>query len=153
MKVLGLDIATQTGWSVLDSAGLIEYGIIKIPTSKKAGLQARLLAFKQEMISLYEKIQPEVICFEAVYSGPNVKTTQFLNMLRGIAVATMPETSSMITVVASSARLKVIGKGNCGKKGAFDWVKRKYLLNSFKFSTHNDITDSIVLAEYGKLGR
>lgn len=148
MYVLGLDVSTKTGWAILDSkSNLVDYGLIKL---KSKDLKERLDCLNLEIGKILSKHTINTVVIEAVYHGPNPKTTALLNKLQGSVVSTLPSNISIKFTNATRARKEVLGKGKSYKKqDVYDWAIKKYKLKNFSFSTSNDITDAILLASYG----
>lgn len=143
MRTLGLDIATVTGYSLLEDDILIEYGTLCLDKTKNT--REKLIEFKKKLLKLIKELKPQQIVIENVYSSINIQTTQFLNMLRGIVICSIPIKIQIIGINASNARKIVLHKGNASKEEVFNYITLKYNLNNFVFKTHNDITDSILL--------
>ena len=150
MKVLGLDVATNTGYAVLENKSqIITKGLISLDTDKEH--RNRFKDFRKRVLSLVKEHKPDLIILEAVYSGPNPVTTAYLNYLRGIVLECLPLKYEVRTEVLSKVKKGVlgVGKGTVKKKEVFEWVVEKHQLYDYKFSKHNDITDAIFLAEWG----
>jgi Holliday junction resolvasome RuvABC endonuclease subunit len=145
MIILGLDIATTTGFSVLENDRIIEYGTIKLKS--KLEHRFRFKDFREALLSILTTYKPDIVIIEATYSGRNRKTTAYLNMLRGIALECIPESSELITIAVSSARMDILGEGKKHDKlEVFHWIVNKFNLKNFVFKKHNDITDSILIS-------
>ena len=85
MKILGLDLATKTGWAVVDDAGLINCGVIEIPT--KYSLGERLTFLSQEIKGLLDIVEPDCIAMEDVIMAVSgVKVLAYLARLSGCAI-------------------------------------------------------------------
>jgi Holliday junction resolvasome RuvABC endonuclease subunit len=87
MLVLGLDIATETGWALLDSddGSLVDYGLIRVDS--RMALPQRLHYFHLEITRLCERTQP-VICFieDVILGISGAKTLAYLGRLNGVAI-------------------------------------------------------------------
>lgn len=149
-KVIGYDIATHTGYAVLDQdRKLIECGIIDI--SKEKDYRDKFRLFRKELLRLQKEHSPKAVAYENVYSGPNPVTTAFLNNLRGVAFELVSPKIQMYTDVLARIRKEVLGKGNLSKQEVFAWASAAYPSQNFVYSKHNDITDAILLAQWGLL--
>jgi Holliday junction resolvasome RuvABC endonuclease subunit len=148
VKVLGLDIATTTGYACIDDDLIIlKTGLIKLDS--ESSVRVKLKDFRWHLLELIEELKPDRIVLEGVYLGPNPKNTAFLNNLRGVAIETIPMEAKFLSVYTSTVRKCFLSSGKASKQEAFEWAKQKYSLHDFEFKSHNDITDAILLAEYG----
>lgn len=141
--ILSLDISTSTGYCVMYEKRLIAYGIIKL---KGKELQERCNELACFVEDLELKYKPDFAVIEDTFVGPNPRTTALLNKLQGAVIKTL--TCPIISIIAKSARKKVLGKDE-GKQKAFDSIVKMYNFKDFVFKKHNDITDAIVLALSG----
>ena len=91
-----------------------------------------------------------MVVVEDIFKGPNAKTFKTLAMFRGIAFKTVFEKlqKEPRSIMPTEAR-KLVGAGGVKKEDGFAFATQKYNLKDYKFETHNDITDSIVLALAG----
>jgi len=149
--ILGLDLSIAcTGWSIVDGTVVLAYGKIVTKNLKTKNIQQRLKYITLEINSIVREFSPSMVVIEDVYHGVNVKTVAILNRLNGAVVATIPDNIRVEVVNASHARMIVLGKGKKhDKKEIFTWAVKKYKLRKFKFDKDNDITDAILLAEWG----
>lgn len=88
MIFLALDIATQSGWSVLnEKKELIEFGTIQINSSMT--LPQRIIFLSNEIIRIIEKFKPDHIFIEDLICGiSGVKTLSYLGRLNGAVILT-----------------------------------------------------------------
>jgi len=85
MKIIGLDIATTSGWASLDDGQLSDYGSIQL--NGNMDLPQRLHYFHLELIRLLDRIQPEWCFIEDVILGiSGAKTLSYLARLNGVAI-------------------------------------------------------------------
>lgn len=123
IKILGLDVATKTGYCVLYNEDLIDYGIINLQDRVNAEIKKktsdkdeqnlilkrrRYKQLRTEIKSIIVEYRPNLIVLESVYHGHNVKTTASLQQLRGVALEAIPINIRTVSVNASSARSLVI---------------------------------------------
>lgn len=151
MRSLGLDLSiTCTGWSIIDHTTLLAYGKIETKKLKTTNIRVRLKYIILEIDKIIKEFSPTTVVIEDVYQGINAKTVAILNRLNGAVVTNIPMTIEVNVTNVSHARKVVLGSGKKhDKKEVFDWSVKKYKLKDFKFTKHNDITDSILLAEWG----
>ena len=88
MIFLALDIATQTGWSILnENKELIEFGTIQINPSMT--LPQRIIFFSNAIAKILEKFKPDHVFIEDLICGiSGVKTLSYLGRLNGAAILT-----------------------------------------------------------------
>ena len=88
MISLGLDIATNTGWSVLnEKKELIEFGPIQI--NPQMSLPQRIIFLSNEIIRILDKHKPDCVFIEDLICGiSGVKTLSYLARLNGAAILT-----------------------------------------------------------------
>lgn len=123
IKILGLDIATTTGYCVLYNEDLLDYGLIKLQSrvnaeirNKTADVEEQKLILKKRRYkqlrsnikSLITEYRPNIIAMESVYHGHNVKTTASLNQVRGVVLEAIPTNVRTISIGATAARSLVI---------------------------------------------
>ena len=151
MKVLGLDIATCTGYSVVEGKKVTNKGIILL--NSKLPYKPRFKQFRKELVKLLREHKPDAVVLEGVYSGRNVSTSAYLNNLRGIAIEVIPLYSEFLSAQVKKVRSEVMGNGNSTKEDVFQWVCKKYKIKDLqiKRDKDKDITDSILLATWGLL--
>lgn len=143
--MLGLDIATTTGYNVIEGGKLTHYGVIEL--DETLPYPERYKVFRKEIERLIKAHKPQVIALEQVFQGRNVKTTAYLNALRGIAMSLIPSKCDFRTNAVSSIRKEVLGAGKKhDKEEVFEWAVSKFGLTDFTFKKHNDITDSILIS-------
>ena len=87
MKVLGLDIASTTGWSVIEDGSLIDYGSIIV--DGRMDLPQRLHYFQLELTRVIQRFNPDYCYIEDVLLGlSGVKILSYLSRLNGVAIVT-----------------------------------------------------------------
>lgn len=148
MKVLGLDIATRTGFALLEDSVLTKFGWIKLERINT--YRERFRSFRKGLLEVLESVRPDIVVIEETYVGRNVKTTAYLNMLRGICIESVPDVVKLFTSHVSSMRAEILGRGcKHDKKEVYSYCVSRFKLKSFTYKGHNDITDAILLALWG----
>jgi len=85
MKILGLDIATNTGYCILNDGNIETYGMINIPV--EMNLLQRISFFESNIIKILNDNNPDYIAIEDVILGASgVKTLAYLSRLNGVAL-------------------------------------------------------------------
>lgn len=158
MRVLALDIATTTGWAVIDAPEkLIACGSFKIKPKLK--YRDRMKVFKENMLALIEKYSPTHVAIEDTFVGVNPKTTALLNYMKGTCMISVPDHIELHSALAVKIRSVVLPpkpKVKKEKKSTeiklkpkevmFNYIVSKFKLKDMTFKKHNDITDAIGLA-------
>jgi len=148
--ILALDVSSSsTGFAVLRNGrwnkSSTSYGMIKIPS--KLPLGERLVMFRDHISTLLDKVNPDSVVIEDVFSGPNVSTMKLLARFSGVAVEVTRRNLKQEPLIALTSKVRAFLK--CGKKkiNAFDYVCDRYNLN-WSFNKMNDVTDAVCLALY-----
>ena len=81
MKILALDQAAKTGWSIFDNTILVAYGIIDY--SKINDVIERNSKLKKAIMKLIRKYKPEVFVLEDIQYQKNILTYKQLARLLG----------------------------------------------------------------------
>lgn len=85
-KVLGLDIASSTGWCILEDGKLSKYGVITIPS--QMNIFQRLKFFENNLIQIINDNKPNEVHIEDVILGiSGAKTLAYLGRLNGVAIS------------------------------------------------------------------
>lgn len=86
MKVLGLDIASNTGWCILEDDNLIKYGMINIPS--EMNIFQRLKFFENNLTQIISENNPDEVHIEDLILGiSGAKTLAYLGRLNGVAIS------------------------------------------------------------------
>jgi len=147
-KILGLDVSSKsTGHCIINNGRLIKSTLGSIVPDKKSSLGGKLQYFERELIKLLQKHNPDHVIIEDIFRGPNIITFKTLAMFRGVCFKTVYDElgKDPFCVMPTEAR-KLVGAKGVKKEDGFDFVIKKYALPGYEFDTHNDITDSVVLA-------
>lgn len=87
MKILGLDIASTTGWCILNDGKLEKYGVITIPP--EMNLFQRIKYFENILNQILQDNNPNEVHIEDVILGiSGAKTLAYLGRLNGVAITT-----------------------------------------------------------------
>lgn len=146
MKTLGLDVSSiSTGYCIFNNGRLIKSTCGLIQPNPKKIYGERLYTFETELKAVIKEHKPDEVIIENIFKGRNILTFKSLAMFRAIAIKTIFEDLGLdvIELMASEAR-SVVGIKN-DKEVAYNFIVKKYKLVDYEFSSHNDITDSILL--------
>ena len=151
-KVLGLDLATRSGYSVISSNyKLLETGVIQL--DPKSTHRKRFFDFYNEIKLLVKEHSPDLVVIEELHRSRNLNTTKLLAGFLAIALLVIPKKVEVITCHQATAKKDIVkpalGRAKLTKEDVFEWAKSEYRLNEYNFKDHNDITDSILMAHWG----
>jgi crossover junction endodeoxyribonuclease RuvC len=145
--ILGLDIATTTGYGVIKNNNLIKYGKFTLAGDE---YRLRFKQFRKQILELIKEYKPKIVIIEQTYVGVNVKTTAYLNMLKGICTECIPENIKIIAEAPSKIRKEVLGEGKKHtKEEIFEYLTKKFNIKDLNIKKDLDITDGILLALWG----
>lgn len=152
MKILGIDPGTATtGFGVLEcdckSLKSIDFGWIKTPKENSCG--SRLVQIFDELTTLIEKHNPDVLAIERLFFFINHKTAMAVS--ESIGVIKMAAEKKSLPVVSYSppdVKLTVAGNGRADKKEIKKSVLKILNVRSpKKKKTHfDDLADALAVA-------
>jgi Holliday junction resolvasome RuvABC endonuclease subunit len=86
MKILGLDIATNTGYCILNDGKLETYGMINLLS--EMNILQRISFFENNILKLLEEYKPDYVAIEDLIMGiSGVKVLSYLARLSGVALS------------------------------------------------------------------
>lgn len=145
--VVAFDISSiKTGWSVFRNGRLRvnskTVGTIEPPP--EFSLARKLSFFRQEVVKLLERVEPTKVVVEDVFVrfiGSAIVLARFNGVMLEAVRTTLGLDAELVT--ATRAR-SFLGAGK-NKQSAFKFVKEKFKLDKWEFSSHNDQADSIIV--------
>ena len=142
MKILALDIATTTGWAILEIKGIkanINYGSITV--NPKNRLKEVNNAIKDLM-----KNKPDIVLIEDVFFSRNFKSFKVLSMMHSAAYLACVSVSNPLVLEANATAIrKAIGIKNTEREKIKPLVMKK-INQMFKIKLKdNDVTDAIAI--------
>jgi Holliday junction resolvasome RuvABC endonuclease subunit len=175
VKILGLDVSTKTGYAVMESDVLIEYGLLKSDAIVSDELEDFLMLKRAEIASnkilqLIEKHKPDFIFCEQTNAGKfrgSQKQLEFIHCKLLTEILNIKMSKKFFYVDTSKWRSKLgvklskeqkkhnknvkIGtsKGKITPKHlVVSWVNEKFNLKMLK--KDHDICDAIAICVFGK---
>ncbi len=149
MRVLGIDPGlTRCGIGVVDrSAGnkliLVDCGVIR--TDSAAPLEQRLLELDSQLATWLDKVKPDAIAVERVFSQLNVKTAMATGQAAGIALLLAAKSGLPIALhTPTEVKAAVTGSGRAGKAQVANMVVKILALKEAPSPV--DTTDALALA-------
>jgi Holliday junction resolvasome RuvABC endonuclease subunit len=86
MKILGLDIATNTGYCILNDGKLETYGMINL--LPEMNILQRISFFENNILKLLDEYKPDYVAIEDLIMGiSGVKVLSYLARLSGVALS------------------------------------------------------------------
>jgi crossover junction endodeoxyribonuclease RuvC len=129
VRILGIDPGlTRCGFGAID-AGVsrtvvfVEVGVIRTPASDE--LSRRLLAVRDELVSVMDRVKPEVVAIERVFAQHNVRSVMGTAQVAGIALMLAAERGIAVALhTPSEVKAAVTGYGRAEKKQVTEMVAR-----------------------------
>lgn len=143
MKILALDIATTTGWAVLEIKGKkanINYGSITVNSKN------RLKEINNEVKTLIKNHRPDIVLIEDVFFSRNFKSFKILSMMHAATYLGCVAISNPIILEANATAIrKAIGVKNTEREKIKPLVM-KMINQMFGIRLKdNDVTDAIAI--------
>lgn len=143
-SIFSLDISSQsTGWCYTVRNRIYNFGTIKINIS--IDRTERLVIFRQELVKLLKKYDPEFCVVENGFAGKNIKTLKTLSRFGGVAEECILSTTNRVPYIMSNKTPKSYFKVKT-KEDLYKVIVEKFKFKDFNYSTHNDITDATAQA-------
>jgi crossover junction endodeoxyribonuclease RuvC len=134
---------SKSGRSVGQSLSMLDCGIIR--TDKDQPLEQRLLLLDAEIRNWINKVKPDVIAVERVFSQLNVKTAMATGQAAGVVLVAAAQSGIPIVLhTPSEVKAAVTGSGRADKKQVANMVVK--ILNLKTAPTPVDTTDALALA-------
>jgi Holliday junction resolvasome RuvABC endonuclease subunit len=155
LPVLSLDLATKTGWALLDRSGVITSGVQEFDLRRGESKGMRFLRFRKwlkEVLSLgeigeqFSKETPGLI----VYEQPHFRGGHACELLVGFSTNVLAEAALFglehLAVHTGSLKKYATTKGNAGKEEMI--AKAKELFPDIEIIDDNH-ADALLLLKYG----
>ena len=149
MRVLGIDPGlTRCGIGVVESRGsqiltLVDVGVIR--TDADLPLEMRLLQLEVEISGWVQRINPDVIAVERVFSQLNVRTAMSTGQAAGVALLLAARAGIPVVMhTPSDVKAAVTGSGRADKKQVALMVQKLLRLDAIPKPV--DSTDALALA-------
>lgn len=149
MRVLGVDPGlTRCGFGCVDGApgrrlALVEVGVARTPADAPVGV--RLAALADAVEEWIDRLRPDAVAVERVFSQHNVRTVMGTAQASGVALATAARRGLPVALhTPSEVKAAVTGSGRAGKAQVAAMVTRLLALDSAPQPA--DATDALALA-------
>ena len=149
LRVLGIDPGlTRCGVGVVESIGnqklsMIEVGVIK--TSPEFPLEYRLLQLESALFEWINRVKPDFIAVERVFSQLNVKTAMATGQAAGVALLLAAKLGIPVAMhTPTEVKAAVTGSGRADKKQVAIMVQK--ILGLHEIPKPVDSTDALALA-------
>lgn len=148
--ILALDVSSSsTGYAIFRNGrwnkSTASFGLVKIPSKHLLG--KRLVIFRDAIAAIIDKVQPDIIIIEDVFSGRNIATMKLLARFNGVAVEVSRRHLKCEPIIALTTKVRSFLECGRKKEDAFKYICTRYNLK-WKYSKMNDVTDAICLALY-----
>ena len=147
IKVLGIDSSTKsTGYAIIEDDVIIKSGVIK-PDAKMETID-RIIFTEREIMKIFNKYKPEIVCIEEVATVRNAVVMRALVALVYHLYIEFRKQDELVVLVRPSAwrsECSIKGKGRDElKKNTMEYVKKVYNKN-----VGEDEADALCIARYG----
>ena len=149
MRILGIDPGLQVcGYACLETGGeeytLIEAGVFR--TSDSSAIEARLNQIAEDTKLLLEKLRPQVVAVEQLYSHyAHPKTAILMGHARGVILQKCAEAGVEVrSFGATRIKKSLTGNGRASKEQVQRTIKT--LLSLPEVPEPNDVADAIAAA-------
>lgn len=121
MIILGIDPGiADTGYGVIEAGRAVSYRCLaygSIKTPAKMALPERLLMLHQELSTIIETHQPQLVCVEDLFFAKNAKTAMIVGQARGVILLTCQLNNLKIaTLTPMQIKQAVAAYGGADKK-------------------------------------
>ncbi len=146
-RALSLDISgSSTGWSFFsNNSSKIEFGTIT--TKSKDCLAKRLTVFRNSLLKVLEKYNPEVVIMEDTFVGRNIKVNKILSKFGGVAEQLSYEVLKNQPIIINNKTVKAFFCVK-SKEDLFVIIKDLCKWRGKSFNKYNDVSDAIAQLWY-----
>jgi len=147
MIILGIDPGlAETGWGAIEKCEakstkskvgwrVLGYGHIKTAAGEQ--LENRLSRIHQELLSLIERLTPDVVAIEELFFGANAKTATKVGEARGVVVLTCGEKHvGVVGYTPLEIKVALTGYGRAEKGQVQRMVQRLFSLDEIPKPDH-----------------
>lgn len=129
MRYLGIDPASKkAGIAILDDEELVHFQELNFKTGGTTqGFSEELNRFFWILCNYFIDYDPDLVIIEHTSVNNNLNTTKVLSYFEGVALAAAScEHVEIERMRTTSARKRVLGKGNMKKPEVIHWINAKY---------------------------
>lgn len=147
MVVIGFDPGTAiTGYGILnkgeDGISIIEYGALTTPSSWSIG--RRLNYLFDQVSSLLDLYNPDVVVMENIFFNKNIKTAINIGQAQGVIILAAEQHQKEISILTPlEVKLSVVGYGRATKNQIQYMVKE--ILKLKDIPKPDDVADALAL--------
>ena len=150
--VLGLDLATRTGYAILNDKGkLLKADYMQL--SVKSTHRQRFKHLHSFLVDLTDTYSPDFVVIEELHHSRNINTTRLLGGYLAVALLSIPEDVEVVPCHQGTAKKDIVkpylGRASLNKEDVFNWAVAQYNLDDYTYDTNNDVTDAILMAHWG----
>ena len=149
MRILGVDPGlTRCGVGIIDkgdprSVKFVEVTVFRSPAD--AELSKRLLSIRDDLAAIFDRLKPDVIAIERVFSQQNLRTVMGTAQVAGIALLAAAQAGTKVVMhTPSEVKAAVTGSGRAKKDQVAQMVQRILKLETIPKPV--DATDALALA-------
>jgi crossover junction endodeoxyribonuclease RuvC len=146
--ILGIDPGSRvTGFGVIDCTGnrycMLDSGAIRL--EKQGEIANRLVHLHDQIESILENHQPDVLSIEKVFHGVNFQSALLLGQVRGVIMMQAARRGLQVHEYSATQVKKTVTSYGRAEKGQVQEMVR-LLLNLRETPKPNDVADALALA-------
>ncbi|MHC4788828.1 MAG: crossover junction endodeoxyribonuclease RuvC [Planctomycetota bacterium] len=147
MRIMGIDPGTRVcGYGIIEADGAearaLDYGVVR---SSDAALAARLKVIYEGLLTVIQRLEPDVAAIEGVFAGKNVRSALKIGEGRGAALLAAATAGVEVAEYApAQVKKAVLGSGRGHKSQVQQMVK--VILGLPELPAPDDAADALALA-------
>lgn len=126
MKILGLDIATKTGWAVIENNQIIESGVQDFAIKRGESPGMKFLRFRQWISELIDMTQPKFIVYEMAHYRGGAATECCVGLITRVQEMAAAQGIEYTSVHSSTLKKFICGHGKADKKAIQEAMGKKF---------------------------
>ena len=147
MKILALDLATQTGWAS-EGSGSVASGTIGFKGGRYEGGGMRFLRFGNWLKEIIELEKPEIVYFEEVRRHMSTDAAHVYGGLLAVMTAQLEKWQiPYVGIPVGTIKKVATGKGNASKDEMVEAAKARWPDQNI---ADNNVADALWILEAGK---
>lgn len=144
MIIMGLDIGYDRCGVCIMQDERIEYSCL-ITTEKKQHISSRLRTLRDDLVSLKQKYNPELVGIERLFFNRKNTTFEKICMSKGVAFEVFAE-CEITEIEPKRIKKEIIGNGNATKSEIQDILSRQLKINFDNYM--DDVVDAVLIAQF-----
>jgi Holliday junction resolvasome RuvABC endonuclease subunit len=140
LKILALDLGTQTGWALYDTDfGRIGHGIFNLKPTRFEGPGMRAIKLRTALTTLAKSEPPQLVAYEEVHRHAGTAAAHvYGGLLMTLQAWCEPRMIPFTGIPVGTVKKRATGKGNAKKQAMIDAAKQHF---SIERGDKGDLTD------------